>query len=66
MVDALCSKGIPVSYLLFPEEGHGFRSADNIVRALESEFAFFSRIFAIIPADKLPDVKFLSADRGEA
>jgi len=57
MVEALKQKKIPVAYLLFPEEGHGFRSADNIVRALESEFAFFSRIFNITPADKLPDVE---------
>jgi dipeptidyl aminopeptidase/acylaminoacyl peptidase len=27
MVAALRSKGIPVSYLLFPDEGHGFERA---------------------------------------
>ena len=61
MVAALKDKNIPVAYLLFPEEGHGFRAADNIVRALESEFAFFSRIFGITPAEALPDVEIFNA-----
>ncbi len=51
MVAALKEKGIPVAYLEFPGEGHGFRQADNIVRALEAEYQFFCRVFAIEPAD---------------
>ncbi len=47
MVAALERKGIAVAYRLFPEEGHGFRSAGNIVEALESEHAFFCLIFGI-------------------
>ena len=66
MVQALQDKGIPVAYLLFPEEGHGFRSAENIIRALESEFAFFSRIFNITPADELPDVEILNMPQGQS
>ncbi len=53
MVDALRQRGIPVAYLLFEGEQHGFRKADNIKRALDGEFYFFSRIFGFEPADDL-------------
>lgn len=53
MVDALRQRGIPVAYVLFPGEQHGFRKADNIKRALDGEFYFFSRIFEFEPADDL-------------
>jgi dipeptidyl aminopeptidase/acylaminoacyl peptidase len=53
MVKALRDKGIPVAYLEFPHEGHGFRRADNIIRAMEAEYAFFCRVFAIVPADAI-------------
>jgi dipeptidyl aminopeptidase/acylaminoacyl peptidase len=45
MVEALKQKGLPVSYVTFPDEGHGFRQAANIQTALESEFAFYARVF---------------------
>ena len=57
IVDALEAKGIPVAYLLFEGEQHGFRRADNIVRALESELAFFGRVLGFTPADPLPAVE---------
>lgn len=41
---ALRKNKIPVSLLLFPEEGHGFRSADAQKRALQAEYEFLSRI----------------------
>lgn len=56
MVDALDAKGIPVAYVLFAGEGHGFRRAENVCRALESELAFYGRVFAFEPADDLPDL----------
>lgn len=54
MVDALDRKGIPVAYVLFEGEGHGFRQAENVCRALESELAFYGRVFGFEPADDLP------------
>ena len=60
MVLALREKGIPVAYLNFPEEGHGFRSGTNIQRAMEAEYGFFCRIFGIIPADELPDLEIFN------
>ena len=57
MVDALDSRGVPVAYILFEGEGHGFRKAENVCRALESELAFYGRIFGFLPADELPAVE---------
>ena len=45
MVEAIRGKGIPVSYVAFPGEQHGFRQAKNIKRALDGELYFYSRIF---------------------
>jgi dipeptidyl aminopeptidase/acylaminoacyl peptidase len=53
MVSALRNKGIPVAYVLFQGEQHGFRKAENIKRALDGEFYFLSRIFGFQPADEI-------------
>ena len=53
MVAALESKGIAVAYLLFAEEGHGFRRAPNIEQSIEAEYLFFARVFGFEPADDL-------------
>lgn len=50
MVKALQGKGIPAVYVAFPEEGHGFRRAENIKAALEGEFKFYAEIFGFQPA----------------
>jgi dipeptidyl aminopeptidase/acylaminoacyl peptidase len=42
MVDALRRNRIPVGYLLFSGEQHGFRQADNRQRALDAELYFYS------------------------
>ena len=47
MVNVLKDKGIEVDHVTFPEEGHGFRKADNIIRALEAELAFYRRVFKL-------------------
>lgn len=54
LVDALRNKGLPVAYLLFDGEGHGFRQAANITRALEAELYFYGKVFGFTPADPLP------------
>jgi len=45
MVDALRHKGLPVAYVPFEGEQHGFRQAANIKRALEAELYFYSQVF---------------------
>jgi dipeptidyl aminopeptidase/acylaminoacyl peptidase len=42
MVEALRAKGLPVGYLLFSGEQHGFRQAANIKRALDAELLFYA------------------------
>jgi dipeptidyl aminopeptidase/acylaminoacyl peptidase len=42
MVEALRHNGIPVGYLLFAGEQHGFRRAENIKRALDAELFFYA------------------------
>ncbi|HIK08711.1 MAG TPA: S9 family peptidase [Oscillatoriaceae cyanobacterium M33_DOE_052] len=56
MVESLKAKGLPVAYIPIPGEQHGFRRAENIKRALEGEFYFYSRVFGFEPADDLPPV----------
>lgn len=57
MVTALKDKGIPVAYVTFPTEGHGFRDANNIKRALTGEFYFYSRIFGFQPAEDIEPIE---------
>ena len=57
MVEALRTKGVPVAYLAFEGEGHGFRLAENIKRALEAELYFYARIFGFEPADVIEPVQ---------
>jgi dipeptidyl aminopeptidase/acylaminoacyl peptidase len=54
IVDALRKRGVPVAYLLFPGESHGFRKPDNTTRALQAELSFYGQVFGFTPADSLP------------
>ncbi|MGD9906589.1 MAG: prolyl oligopeptidase family serine peptidase [Vicinamibacterales bacterium] len=56
MADAVRKKGLPVAYVTFPGEQHGFRKAENIVRALEAELYFYGKVFGFTPADSLTPV----------
>jgi dipeptidyl aminopeptidase/acylaminoacyl peptidase len=49
IVDALRAKGVPVAYLTFEGEQHGFRQAANIVRALNAQLSFFAQLFGFVP-----------------
>ena len=51
MVDALRAEGLPVAYIAFAGEQHGFRGAATIKRALEAELYFYSRVFGLHRAD---------------
>lgn len=44
MANALRAKGIPVAYVAFPGEQHGFRKAENVARSLEAELAFYAAV----------------------
>ncbi len=57
MVDALRKKGLPVAYIAFEGEQHGFRMSDNIKRSLEAELYFYSRILGFDIADEIEPVE---------
>jgi dipeptidyl aminopeptidase/acylaminoacyl peptidase len=48
---ALRAKGLPVAYVPYAGEQHGFRRAENIRHALDSEYYFFSRVFGFKLSD---------------
>jgi dipeptidyl aminopeptidase/acylaminoacyl peptidase len=51
MFEAVRAKGLPVAYVAFAGEQHGFRQAANIKRTLDGELYFYSRIFGFELAD---------------
>jgi dipeptidyl aminopeptidase/acylaminoacyl peptidase len=56
MVEALRRKGVPVAYLAFAGEQHGFRKAETIQTVLRAELTFYGRIFGFEPADPPADL----------
>ncbi|MBV8542214.1 MAG: S9 family peptidase [Pseudonocardiales bacterium] len=53
IVDALRARKVPVAYLLFDGEQHGFRRAENIRRALDAELSFYAQVLGFeLPADE--------------
>ena len=57
MVKAIRAKGIPVAYIAFEGEQHGFRQAGNIKRALDGELYFYSRVFGFELAEPVEPVE---------
>lgn len=57
MVAALQAKNIPVAHIAFAGEQHGFRQAQNIKRALDGEFYFYSKVFGFETAAVLEPVE---------
>jgi dipeptidyl aminopeptidase/acylaminoacyl peptidase len=51
IVEALEAKGVPVAYVAFAGEQHGFRQAANIRAALDGELSFYAQILGFdLPA----------------
>ena len=57
MVQILRNKKLPVAYIFFSNEQHGFRNAKNIERALESEYYFYTKVFGFTCADEIEPYK---------
>ena len=58
MAQKLKENDIPHALIEFSDEGHGFRKAPNIKKAIESELAFFVHIFGFEPFDDLQKILF--------
>ncbi len=53
IVDAVRAKGVPVAYVAFPGEQHGFRQAANIRAALDGELSFYAQVLGFdLPPDE--------------
>jgi dipeptidyl aminopeptidase/acylaminoacyl peptidase len=56
MAAAVRAKGLPVAYLAFEGEQHGFRQVTTIVRCLEAELYFYGAVFGFTPADAITPI----------
>lgn len=62
MVNILREKGLPVAYVLYEGEQHGFRKAENIKRTLDGEFYFYAKVFGFDIADAVEPVAIANLD----
>jgi dipeptidyl aminopeptidase/acylaminoacyl peptidase len=62
MVEALRAKGVPVAYVPFEGEQHGFRQAENIKRSLDGELYFYSRVFGFQLADAVEPIEIVNRE----
>jgi dipeptidyl aminopeptidase/acylaminoacyl peptidase len=59
IVSAVRDKGVPVAYVAFEGEQHGFRQAPNIRRALDGELSFYAQVwgFELSPDEGIEPVE---------
>lgn len=60
---ALKSRKVPTAYVTFEGEGHGFRRAENQVRAMEAELYFYGRVLGFELAEEVAPVEIIGLDR---
>ncbi|TMI30709.1 S9 family peptidase, partial [Candidatus Bathyarchaeota archaeon] len=63
--EAVKAKGLPVAYIAYEWEQHGFRRAENIKRSYEAELYFYSKIFQFNLADQIEPVTIENLDMRE-
>ncbi|WP_183063847.1 prolyl oligopeptidase family serine peptidase [Streptomyces sp. gCLA4] len=51
LLAAMRGRPVPHAYLAFEGEGHGFRRADTMVRALEAELSLYAQVFGCARTD---------------
>ncbi|MEO7429873.1 MAG: S9 family peptidase, partial [Acidimicrobiales bacterium] len=59
IVEAVRGKGVPVAYLAFEGEQHGFRQAPNIRASLDGELSFYAQVlgFALPAAEGIAPIQ---------
>jgi dipeptidyl aminopeptidase/acylaminoacyl peptidase len=57
IVEALRRRAIPYAYIAFEGEGHGFRKAENVKRAIETHLSFLAQVFGFEPADEIEPIE---------
>jgi dipeptidyl aminopeptidase/acylaminoacyl peptidase len=58
--DALTARAVPVAYLEFEGESHGWRKAETIVRAKEVELYFYGKVLGFEPADAIAPLQIVN------
>jgi dipeptidyl aminopeptidase/acylaminoacyl peptidase len=62
MYEALRARGVPVAYLPFAGEQHGFRQAETIITVARAELAFYGRVLGFDPAGGGVNVDIANAE----
>lgn len=62
IVDALDERGVAVAYIEFAGEQHGFRQAETLMTAIQSELTFYGRVFGFVPDGDLIPVAIRNMD----
>lgn len=60
MVEVLKNKGLPVAYVPFVGEQHGFRRSETIKKALDGEYYFYAQVFGFPIADPLESIEIMN------
>jgi dipeptidyl aminopeptidase/acylaminoacyl peptidase len=63
LYEAMKARGLPVAMVIFEGEGHGFRRAENIRRALEGELDFYGQVFGFTPHGEIEPVEIANLSR---
>ncbi|MEU6144933.1 prolyl oligopeptidase family serine peptidase [Streptomyces sp. NPDC047081] len=50
-LERMAGRRVPHAYIAFEGEGHGFRRAETMIRALESELSLYAQVFGLNPRD---------------
>ncbi|GAV06299.1 hypothetical protein RvY_16313 [Ramazzottius varieornatus] len=58
MFEVMKAKGLPSAFVLFEGEGHGFTKKENIKKCLDTEYAFYVKVFGIFAPYVTCDVQF--------
>lgn len=59
LYEAALKKGLPVAYVPFEGEQHGFRKAENIKASIDGELYFYSKVFEF-DTDVAPDASIVA------
>ena len=57
MYEAVRNRKLPVAYLTFPGEQHGFVKAENLQRSLEAELYFYAQVFKFQLAEAIEPIQ---------
>ena len=62
IVETLRKKGMPVAYIAYEGEGHGFRKAESVISAYCAELSFYAQVLGFEPAGNIPRLEIENLD----